>query len=76
MFTAAEFDWTQTPAKALNQAIYTDFLPYIYVDGETFHYSRRDTDDDHWITAIYYKSEDGREIVAHRKSPLPGGWLS
>ena len=66
MFAAAEFDWTQTPAKALNTAIYHDFMPYIRIDGETFHYNRRDTDDECWITAIYYRHDDGREIVALR----------
>ena len=66
MFKAAEFDWTQTPAKALNADIYHDFMPYINVEGDTFRFDRRDTDDEHWVTAIYYKAEDGREIVALR----------
>jgi len=68
MFKAAEFDWDQTPAVALNPKIYYDFLPRVQIDDTTFHYTRRDTDDDHWITAIYYRSDDGREIVALKGS--------
>lgn len=66
MFKAAEFDWTQTPALALNPAVYHDYMPDINVDGDIFHFNRRDTDDEHWILAIYYRHDDGREIVARR----------
>lgn len=66
MFKAQEFDWTQSPAVALNPSIYHDFLPRIQIDGVTFHFSHRDTDADHWITAIYYRSDDDRMIVALR----------
>ena len=64
MFKTADFDWTQTPAVALNGQVYHDYMPYIQIDGDTFHFNRRDLDDDHWITAIYYKHDDGREVVA------------
>jgi hypothetical protein len=64
MFKALEFDWDQAPAVALNPNIYRDFLPRIQIDNETFYYDRSDKDADHWITAIYYRSDDGREIVA------------
>lgn len=67
-YTAADFDFNQTPAVALNGQVYYDFLPYITVDGNTFHFDRRDTDDDHWITAIYYRNEAGQEIVALKGS--------
>lgn len=65
-YTAADIKWNGNKGVALNGQIYYDFLPYIVVDGVTFRYDRQVTDDDHWITEIHYKAEDGREIVALR----------
>lgn len=68
-YTAADIAWNGNKGVALNGQIYYDFLPYIAIDGVTFRYDRQDRDDDHWVTALYYKSDDGREVVAYQKGP-------
>jgi Tol biopolymer transport system component len=66
-YTAADFDFAQSPAVAVNPQVYQDFLPRISIDGDTFHFNRRDEDDEHWITAIYYRNNGGKEVVALRR---------
>lgn len=63
-YTAADIKWNGNQGVALNGQIYYDFMPYIVVDGVTFRFSSRVTDDDHWITEIHYKSDDGKTIIA------------
>lgn len=64
MYTESQFKWEGKFGTALVGDIYHDFFPYIVIDGVTFRYDRKTTDDDHWVTEIFYKAEDGREIVA------------
>lgn len=68
-YTAADINWNGKQGVALNGQIYYDFLPRIAIDGVTFHFDHRVTDDDHWITEIHYKADDGRTVVAYQKGP-------
>ncbi|MCK9531411.1 MAG: hypothetical protein M0R77_12760 [Gammaproteobacteria bacterium] len=68
-YTAADFTWNGNAGQAINGQVYYDFLPRIVIDGTVFHFDYRVTDDDHWITEIHYKADDGRTVVAFKDMP-------
>lgn len=71
-YQSNEFEWNGTTGRALNPRVYRNFYNVIQVDETIYSYSHKEIDENFWITAIYYKAENGLTIVAYKEPEIFG----